>query len=165
VRKRSKHLRGRRTVRRGRDHGVPAAVRSLKRPLASPGIMPHLTQREPSRRTPVSSFFSTRPPSSRAERPDPATGPTPRGRSHRLSDQAFHANRRALRPRRDSPVPAVTVHTFRTLLRRGVFTAAPPGSSPLPWPSRESPGSALPQCLTAHRTSGPQRCPEQRQTI
>ena len=31
--------------------------------------------------------------------------------------------------------PPSLSHTFRTLLRREVLAAAPPGSSPLPWPS------------------------------
>ena len=38
-------------------------------------------------------------------------------------------------PGRASPVPAATIRTFRALYAGESFTAALPGSSPLPWPS------------------------------
>src|ERR1700691_3619240 len=38
-------------------------------------------------------------------------------------------------PGRASPVPAVTIDTFRAPYAGEFLTAAPPGSSPLPWPS------------------------------
>ena len=38
-------------------------------------------------------------------------------------------------PGRASPVPAITIWTFRAPYAGGFLTAAPPGSAPLPWPS------------------------------
>jgi hypothetical protein len=47
-------------------------------------------------------------------------------------------------PGRASPVPAATIRTFRALYAGESFTAAPPGSSPLPWPSPFSSGLGTP---------------------
>ena len=51
-------------------------------------------------------------------------------RSHRSDRTAQSAG-----PGRASPVPAATIRTFRALYAGESFTAALPGSSPLPWPS------------------------------
>ena len=47
-------------------------------------------------------------------------------------------------PGRASPVPAVTICTFRAPYAGGSLTAAPSGSSPLPWPSPYSSGLGIP---------------------
>ncbi len=47
-------------------------------------------------------------------------------------------------PGRASPVPAATICTFRAPYAGGSFTAAPSGSSPLPWPSPFSSGLGIP---------------------
>src|SRR5262249_50038287 len=47
-------------------------------------------------------------------------------------------------PGRASPVPAVTIRTFRAPYAGESFAAALPGSTPLPWPSPYAPGLGTP---------------------
>src|SRR5512142_1589338 len=57
-------------------------------------------------------------------------------RGHRLQDATLRQqNPQAAGPGRASPVPAATPDTFRAPYAGEFFTAALPGSSPLPWPS------------------------------
>jgi hypothetical protein len=64
----------------------------------------------------------------------PASHPLPG--SSRLSDATLRQHHpQAAGPGRASPVPAATLDTFRAPYAGEFLTAAPPGSSPLPWPS------------------------------
>jgi hypothetical protein len=57
-------------------------------------------------------------------------------RGHRLQDTALRQrDPQAAGTGRASPVPAVTIGTFRAPYAGESFAAALPGSSPLPWPS------------------------------
>jgi len=57
-------------------------------------------------------------------------------RGHRLQDATLRQhNPQAAGPGRTSPVPAVTIGTFRAPYAGESFAVAPPGSSPLPRPS------------------------------
>ena len=94
-----------------------------------------------SRRYPVPAAHSGTPRSGRRPRRPPAaprsTGwPGPENSSASACERPLRRqNPQVTGPGRASPVPAATIGTFRGPYAGESFAAAPPGSSPLPWPS------------------------------
>src|SRR6478609_9045380 len=76
--------------------------------------------------------------------------PTPTQLASTSQLLASYRSRRSTRitqsdgPGRASPVPAATIRTFRAPYAGESFTAAPSGSSPLPWPSPFATGLGTP---------------------
>ena len=78
----------------------------------------------------------------RLRRP-PGSMPTSRRNGYRARRSGGTCSQ-ATGPGRASPVPVVTFCTFHAPYAEEFLTAAPPGSSPLPWPSPRIPGLGSP---------------------
>ncbi len=73
----------------------------------------------------------------------PASDPLPGVTGYR-TPRSGSTNPQATGPGRASPVPAATLDAFRAPYAGESFTAALPGSTPLPWPSPRSKGLGTP---------------------